>query len=432
MNPAYCQCKLIHIVVFVIMTLAVLGLTASPGLAYLETWEYQVTYELVEQSTPKLSRDSLGNYVVFADYSKSAEGNVYQSDIYYQRLQDDGTAIGSRVAVGATTADERQPDAYGDYIVYTRFESTANSTGRIKLYQISTGTYSDLDTAGDSCCPKIHGDVVVWLKATPTGNLLMMYRLSWGETKSPKIIAGPAANPKDVEIGDRFVVWTQLAYGQGDVAAYDLSTGASLTVAGDPALEEGMPATSGPWVVYQISSGDNPAATSLRVRNLDSGEERLIADNGANNAFPRIDGDLISFESNVSGNWQVYIYHLNYGGCTYQVTYRPEDQRFNDIKGNLVAYVDNRNNANGRDNNDVFVSSLRIISTPPVLVAGPDQVVTSIGTTVQLDGTRSYFPDGFRITGYQWLLGPPPGSTAELSDPPFCDTHFRSRCPRHL
>jgi parallel beta-helix repeat protein len=53
----------------------------------------------------------------------------------------------------------------------------------------------------------------------------------------------------------------------------------------------------------------------------------------------------------------------------------------------------------------------------PVADAGPNQVIIEIGTTVELDGTKSSDPEGDGIT-YLWTITQKPaGSLAELSDP---------------
>ena len=55
------------------------------------------------------------------------------------------------------------------------------------------------------------------------------------------------------------------------------------------------------------------------------------------------------------------------------------------------------------------------VNSAPITDAGPDQAITLIGTTVQLDGHTSYDPDGDSIT-YMWTLTQKPaGSTATLS-----------------
>lgn len=56
-------------------------------------------------------------------------------------------------------------------------------------------------------------------------------------------------------------------------------------------------------------------------------------------------------------------------------------------------------------------------NAPPVAAAGDDQPVVVRGTLVQLEGGRSYDPDGDEI-GFQWsLVSVPEGSQAALSDP---------------
>lgn len=61
---------------------------------------------------------------------------------------------------------------------------------------------------------------------------------------------------------------------------------------------------------------------------------------------------------------------------------------------------------------EVLVSTT---NTPPIAEAGPDQSITLLGTTVQLDGTQSYDNEGDSFT-FLWEMTAPPGSTAALSD----------------
>ena|SRR5215472_15571595 len=63
-------------------------------------------------------------------------------------------------------------------------------------------------------------------------------------------------------------------------------------------------------------------------------------------------------------------------------------------------------------------------NTPPVASAGPNQHVTQIGATIQLDGSQSYDLDEDPLT-YQWsLVSIPTGSKAALSNPNIVNPTF--------
>lgn len=385
----------------------------SPAIAQvtLIATEHQVTSESDEQTTPTLGHDAIGDYVVFSSYTPVQTGTA-QSDIYYQRLIN-GQPSGNRVPVATTTADERLNDCSGDYIVYTSFPSVTSVAGSIMLYQISTGQTLALDSGGNSFLPKIYGDVVVWQTYSVNGNLALMYRISWGTPVQPVVLAGPEVGLRDIDVGERFVVWAQNVgvpnAPQYYIVAYSIQSGGNpFYVASNPNINERYPSTSGPWVAYQVSSPAAPSVIAIHAVNLDTNETRIIADNGAANSSPNIDGNLITYESNVSGNWDIYVYRIAQGD-TFQVTSRPDDQRLNDVHGNLVAYVDARNG-----NLDVFVSTLTF-NRPPVASAGPDQSIHANGL-VTLDGSGSSDPDGNPIT-YAWsFLSRPPGSSAAFSN----------------
>lgn len=81
----------------------------------------------------------------------------------------------------------------------------------------------------------------------------------------------------------------------------------------------------------------------------------------------------------------------------------------------------------GKDNEwgagQLVLGAAPVQNRPPLANAGPDQTVT-VGSVVQLDGSRSSDPDGDRLS-YSWrFVSLPPGSQATLSDPGLVDPTF--------
>jgi hypothetical protein len=174
-------------------------------------------------------------------------------------------------------------------------------------------------------------------------------------------LAGPSPSATNPKIGDRYVVWDQLSGSQRDLHAYDLLTGKLHDVANDPVNDEWFGATRGDWIVWETRLLD-AKTTRIEAANLQTGERRVIADGGTLNYMPTIDGNLVTFDSRLSGNFDIYVHRLDTSE-TFQVTTHGADQRLNNVFEDVVAYVDNRNGSM-----DVYVSKLSF--TPPDPCAG--------------------------------------------------------------
>jgi hypothetical protein len=166
----------------------------------------------------------------------------------------------------------------------------------------------------------------------------------------PKVVGGPIPAAADVELGDTFVVWEDSVNGQTDIAGYDLRTEQNVTISDDPNVWESNPSTAGSWVAWEAFNLDTPG-TSIEARNMDTGETVSVISDGTSNHNPTMDGDLISWEGNGSGNFDIYNYELS-TGMTNRVTYHSAEQLLNNVFGDQVAYTDNRNG-----NGDVFVTT---------------------------------------------------------------------------
>ncbi len=321
---------------------------ALPASAALSVLEHPITSSSAIETTPTVGNDGTNSLVVYTVRASSGS----QGDIFYQRLAADGSASGPAVQVTTSSTDDQLNDVSGNHIVYTAFDSTISSSGDVIVYEISSAIAQSIGNAAQLSGPRIHGNKVVWTEGTSTGTVVKLFDLSWiGTAQAAIVIAGPLPPASEVQIGDRFVVWSEFVGGQSDMAAYDLTLGTRFVVAGSATINERQGATSGPWIVWQ-SRNVGAANSRIEALNVDTAEARLIVNDGALPRLPSIDGDLIAYESNVTGNFDIYVHRLSTSE-TFAVTNAPGDQLLNNVHGNLVAWMDA-----SAGNGDIFVARL--------------------------------------------------------------------------
>lgn len=331
----------------------------------LQTVQRRITSSAAYETTPTLGNDGTTDLVVYTLRPIEPGGSLAQGDIWYQPLVG-GAPSGLPVQVTTAPTDDQLNDVFGDWIIYTAYDSVTSTSGSITLYQISTGIVNLVATATIIQEPKIHGNRIVWREGGAFAAMVKYYDLSWlaNPALTPRTIAGPLPPTFDIQIGDRLAVWAELGDGSYDVYAYDFNSDAEVRLTNTTGSHERTPATSGPWIVWQQQNGTATAMT-IEALNLDTFEEISI-DNGAGNYNPAIDGDLISWETDVAGNLDVWIHRISVGE-NYAVTTDAADQYLNDVFGNLVAYVDMSGGSE-----DIYVSTLEFIPDDPCADLGGD------------------------------------------------------------
>ena len=375
-------------------------LMLSPAFAdTLQVDEYQVTWSSAIETTPTIGNDGTSDLVVYT-VQPIISGVPGAADIWYQPLVD-GAPSGFPMPVTSADTDDQLNDVWGDYIVYTAFDSATSLSGTIMLYQISTHDLWPIASAMIIQEPRIHGNYVVLREGGYFATQVMLYDLRWlGTSKDPIILVGPVPTTWDVQIGNRFAVWAEFNGDQYDIMAYDLTdyTFTPFAVTSSADVDETTPAISGPWVVWK-SQGFGALTSTIEGTNLDTSETRVIADNGAGNYNPSIDGDLVTWESDLNGNLDIFVYRISTGE-TFQVTTDPANQYLNDVFGDLVAYIDTRGLTA-----DIYVSKLYFISptcyhdlsAPELTVTGKEDYTLPGGeeyTRYRLSVTNwSEFPD---------------------------------------
>lgn len=157
----------------------------------------------------------------------------------------------------------------------------------------------------------------------------MIYDLAWlGTSRVAEPLTGPVPPTFNVDIGNRFVVWVEQD-GDTDIGAYDLIGHVRLRLTNTPSIDERYPSTSGDWVAWE---SQDIGVTNKRIEavNLETSDYRIILDDGSVASRPSMHGDLIAYESNTNGNFDVFVYRISTAE-TFAVTIDPHDQYLNDV-----------------------------------------------------------------------------------------------------
>jgi len=260
--------------------------------------EHQVADTALYETGPTLGNDGTTDLVVYTAREKLPSGMFEPGDIWFQRLDESGAPSGPAVQVTSDLTDDQLNDVSGDYIIYTAYDSVDTASGVIMLCQISTGILQPISDSMAIQEPRIHGDNVVWVQGGYGASEVMIYDLAWlGTTQTAESLTGLVPPTYNVDIGDRFVVWVEQD-GDTDIGAYDLIGNVRLRLTNTPSINERHPSTSGGWVVWE---SQDIGATNKRIEvlNLETGDYRVVLDDGSVASRPSIHGDLIAYETNM-------------------------------------------------------------------------------------------------------------------------------------
>lgn len=313
------------------------------------------------ETTPVLGFDRLSHVVAYVRVPVSGG----PGDIYYQRITVDGEPMSGPERISSLATDDRFPAMGGPYVLYTALDPDDVSSGVIKLHDLNNGSTVDLTVTPDAVGrPRIHGDHVVWQRGPEDSSRIEMVDLAW-PLLSPVTISGSnrAMSPG---VGSRYVVWEEHDGASLNVVAYDLWTGATVPVAAQPDRDERNAATFGNYVVWEEHFSDFTSA--IWARNVTAaGTPFVIAHRtSAIVQGPSFSGDFIAYESNIGGNFEVYLYRL-LDGETFQLTNTPHDEILNHLSGNLIAFVELRTGSTGSIVGDLDISVAQIaFETVPV------------------------------------------------------------------
>ena len=358
------------LVIVSIFIIGTLGLSQNALADTISVTHNQITNSADVDFLPTLGADGVGNVVVYTSLTPGPSG-FEDGLIFYQRLFADGSPDGTPVQVSDGMTYDLLNDISGDRIVYTAFDSVGSSFGVVTLYEISTDARTPLMAgSADVAEARIHGDTVAWIEGAAGATRIMLYNLAFIGTGIPaQAIAGPIPATSAVEVGSKYVVWEQRVGGQQDVVAFDIANGDIIPIAIDPGFDDQNPATFDDSIVWQARA-IGFAGQSIEALEVGIGDRRQVIAPAANSENPSIDGDFIAFDSDLSGNIDVFLYRIS-DSALFQVTDDSGHQFLSNVFGNLVSYA-NVETVVPDEPVDVFVSSFEFVPDGPCAANGGD------------------------------------------------------------
>jgi len=342
------------------LLLTILSLLVVPngtGAGGLSLHDFRVTNSGIATS-PTLGVDQLSNIVVYTEQGYDPWiGLPIPGQVFAQRI-DEITPILGPVLVSTGSTDNHFNDISGSRIVYTAYDNVMSSRGQIKLFDSDSGMTHILSDHAFMKEARIHGDHVAWIQGSNNLTQVIIVDLAKGSARA--LISKPENEPaKNLAIGDTYVVWAVW----DDIVAYELATGAIVPVAAAPDVVERYPNTSGSWIVWEETDLVD-ASTRIMARNIADPESSpiIVVDDGATNLAPTINGNLIAYESNINGNFDIYMYRLAEGD-TFLITDAITEEWLNNVFGNQVVY---------QRNNDIWVTTFEFLPDDPCLNNGGD------------------------------------------------------------
>ncbi len=305
--------------------------------------------------------------------------------------------------------------------------------------------------------PRVDGDWVVWEELIGAVRQIRAYRISTGEYRT---LTSDPSDHRRPDVSGNLVVWADHRNGNWDIYSYDLNTGIERQVTSNSADQQ-YPRIDGTRVVWEDSRSGIPQIWTI---DLNGGTEEVVSPSIHYQVLDSIDQNHIVWAENRYGNYDIFMFTIQLANQPPTANAGPDQtvhvgslvtldgSGSSDPDGNVPltyawsfvsrpagssAVLSNPTAVNPTVTPDfpgnyviqlVVKDSLGAPSSPatvtisttntaPVADAGPDQAVTVIGSLIQLDGSKSYDPDGDPIT-YQWSFSSiPAGSAAILSSP---------------
>ncbi|MBO6934093.1 MAG: lamin tail domain-containing protein [Deltaproteobacteria bacterium] len=325
-------------------------------------------------------------------YMQNFDGNW---DIVFQSLQS-----GEVRRLTTTATSEWNPVVYGDFVAYVRGEDAA---AQVFLYDLRTDTETALSTM-QSGSPEIYGGFVVFDEFDGTTWDIRIHDIATG-TSDDILVDTPSSNEIQPTIRGNVIAWLSdgPVAGEWRLVAFELGTGSTVV---DPtnlaAASSAPPGQLGPVADYFLLAWTDGRAVADGMATTTNDFDIFGSTFGATPQFPAetslVGGTAAQIANDADGTIYVYTDYsagdantgiTGFGGTPTALSTHPGTQADATISGDLILWEDNR-----RGNFDIYGTAL---ATSPAPEAG-DLVIHEVmydppATDVNGDGTASATQD---------------------------------------
>jgi hypothetical protein len=349
---------------------------------------------LYQEITPQLAEDPGSVYVAYTSYDGVDLSGNPVGNVRLRRIGG-GEPVGDPLRVSSWPASDPRNDALfdadGDKILYGRWNGRVFESLRFwELQTFNTYEIPTDDVVNFVLDARIDDGVVFYRDARYSSFAGVVFFV---DTRFPQPwdatpISDPVFPAVELEVGSDWVVWSRLVGIERDVVAWRKITGTTVIVSALPGIDERQADTDGNLVVFEREDRSTGAET-IELVELPAGTPVTIADNGASVRNPRIDGDLVVYESDVNGSFDLFVYRIS-DGRTFPAVVSADQDRMAELRENLIAFVRSGSDAGSYD---VHLLDFRFEEPPCDVDADGDVDVDDVDAIFRARGTAARGPD---------------------------------------
>jgi beta propeller repeat protein len=376
--------------IFVLVIL--ITLTTSSVLA-VESWkEFAVWPTTDDQELPDMDGDIVVWQQFVADYG--------DYDIYVVDMNSPDEPL---VAIIGDDNDQMCPAVFENIVVWQDF-IVQEGLGDWDIWACDISNFEQpvffavsniLDN--DEQSPAIHGNIVVWQDGAEGDYDIYGADITDPERPMEFAVAAFERNQWWPAIYRNTVVWQDSYYGDEDIIAADIWMRNKPAEFGVSLLEfdQQRSAIWGDIVVWadnyfgdmDIYAADLSPALNAGISDPNNPVEFAIVNNEAEQTNPNIDGNIVVWQDNRNGDWDIYGYNLT-TRQEFQITDNPYDQTNPAVSGNTVVWEDSRD------------GNLQIYA---VILDGPEVAICTSKLAGDINGDCKVDFDDQAIMLSQWL-----------------------------